>query len=382
MSRSIYLDNSATTAMLPEVIAKMQPFFADRYGNPSSIHGIGQAVRAPMEEARISVAAALKVDPVRIIFTSGGTESNHLAVIGAALANRDAGQEIIISRIEHPAVAGAAEFLRELGFTIRYLPVDQTGKVILDELVAMLTNKTILVSIIYANNEFGTIQDITVIGNLLRERGILFHTDAVQAFPVIAINAAEFPVDLLSVSAHKLNGPKGVGALYVRKGVKLQPLFVGFQERKRRAGTENVAGIIGFAEACRILLENRDEKLTQFVKYRNYMLEQLALELKPEEYRVNGHLTDVVPSILNLSFPGIDSHTMITLLDLKGVAVSGGSACAAGTTDISKVMQALNLPEEIVKSTIRISYGILNTMEEVELGTRVLVNLVKSRRSG
>ncbi len=380
MGKSIYLDNSATTALLPEVIAKMQPFYAERYGNPSSIHRFGQLVRTPMEEARICVAAALNVDPVRIVFTSGGTESNHLAVIGAALGKREFGEEIIISRIEHPAVSGAAKFLQELGFKVKYLPVNQEGKVLLDELSAMLTEETTLVSIIYANNEFGTIQDITAIGNLLSERGILFHTDAVQAFPVIDIKAAELPVDLLSISSHKINGPKGVGALYIKKGVKVQPLFVGSQERKRRAGTENVPGIIGFGEACRILTAKRDEKYEQFESYRNYILEQLMLELSPEEYHVNGHLKDLVPSILNLSFPGIDSHTMITLLDLKGIAISGGSACAAGYTGTSDVMKALNLPEEITDSSIRISFGILNTMAEIELATRELINLIKSRR--
>ncbi len=380
MSKPIYLDNSATTALLPEVIAKMQPFFAERYGNPSSIHQFGQAVRAPMEEARISVAAALNVDPVRIVYTSGGTESNHLALIGAALANREQGEEIIISQIEHPSVIGAAQFLQGLGFKIKYLPVDQAGKVLLDELKVMLNDRTILVSVIFASNEIGTIQDISAIGNLLRERGILFHTDAVQAFPVLDIRITELPIDLLSISAHKINGPKGVGALYIKRGVKLQPLFVGSQERKRRGGTENVAGIVGLGEACRILIARRDEKYAQFTSYRRYILEQLMLELKPEEYRINGHLTDTVPSILNLSIPGIDSHTMITQLDLKGVAISGGSACAAGTTGISDAMSALNLPDDIVKSSIRISFGILNTMEEVELATRYLVNLVKSRR--
>lgn len=380
MSKPIYLDNSATTALLPEVIAKMQPFFAERYGNPSSIHQFGQAVRAPMEEARISVAAALNVDPVRIVYTSGGTESNHLALIGAALANREQGEEIIISQIEHPSVIGAAQFLQGLGFKIKYLPVDQAGKVLLDELKVMLNDRTILVSVIFASNEIGTIQDISAIGNLLRERGILFHTDAVQAFPVLDIRITELPIDLLSISAHKINGPKGVGALYIKRGVKLQPLFVGSQERKRRGGTENVAGIVGLGEACRILIARRDEKYAQFTSYRRYILEQLMLELKPEEYRINGHLTDTVPSILNLSILGIDSHTMITQLDLKGVAISGGSACAAGTTGISDAMSALNLPDDIVKSSIRISFGILNTMEEVELATRYLVNLVKSRR--
>lgn len=380
MSKPIYLDNSATTALLPEVIAKMQPFFAERYGNPSSIHQFGQAVRAPMEEARISVAAALNVDPVRIVYTSGGTESNHLALIGAALANREQGEEIIISQIEHPSVIGAAQFLQGLGFKIKYLPVDQAGKVLLDELKVMLNDRTILVSVIFASNEIGTIQDISAIGNLLRERGILFHTDAVQAFPVLDIRITELPIDLLSISAHKINGPKGVGALYIKRGVKLQPLFVGSQERKRRGGTENVAGIVGLGEACRILIARRDEKYAQFTSYRRYILEQLMLELKPEEYRINGHLTDTVPSILNLSILGIDSHTMITQLDLKGVAISGGSACAAGTTGISDAMSALNLPDDIVKSSIRISFGILNTMEEVELATCYLVNLVKSRR--
>lgn len=380
MKKLIYLDNSATTPVLPEVQAKMQPFWADRFGNPSSIHQFGSASRIPIEDARIEVAKLLGAEPARIVFTSGGTESDYLAVVGGALANRDQGDEIIISAIEHPAVVYAAAFLRDLGFKILEAPVDQTGKVLLSELEGLLTERTVLVSIIYANNEFGTIQDIEAIGELLTAKGILFHTDAVQALPVIAIDVASLPVDLLSISAHKVNGPKGVGALYIKKGVQVTPILAGTQERKRRGGTENVPGIVGFGEACRILSMTRAAKLQQFSEFRSYVIDQLAKELQPNEYRVNGHETDVVVSILNLSFPGIESHTLITLLDLKGIAISGGSACAAGSLGTSKVMEALGLEPEIVKSSIRLSFGVTNTLEEVARATKELINIVKSRR--
>jgi cysteine desulfurase len=380
VKKLIYLDNSATTPVLPEVQAKMQPFFAERFGNPSSIHQFGSSARIPVEDARIEVAKALHVEPARIVFTSGGTESDYLAIVGAALANRDKGDEIVISTIEHPAVVNAAAFLQELGFTVKQVAVDQTGKVSVADLAALLTDRTVLVSIIYANNELGTVQDIAVIGDLLAEKGVLFHTDAVQAFPVLTLDLSSLPVDLVSVSAHKINGPKGVGALYIKKGVKVSPLFAGTQERKRRGGTENVPGIVGFGEACRLLTAGKDAKYQEFSAFRTYILEQLMTELRSEEYVVNGHKIDVVTSILNLSFPGIDSHTLITLLDLKGIAISGGSACAAGSLGTSKVMEALGLAPEIVKSSIRISFGITNTLEEVREATREMLNIVKSRR--
>ncbi len=380
MKSLIYLDNSATTPMLPEVQAKMQPFWADRFGNPSSIHQYGSSARIPIEDARIEVAKLLGAEPARVVFTSGGTESDYLAVVGGALANRDQGDEIIISAIEHPAVVYAAAFLRELGFKVLEAPVDQTGKLVISELEALLTDRTVLVSVIYANNEFGTIQDVEAIGELLADRGILFHTDAVQAFPVLDIDVTNLPIDLLSISAHKVNGPKGVGALYIRKGVQITPILAGTQERKRRGGTENVPGIVGFGEACRLLGEMGAAKFQQLSEFRSYVIDQLAQNLDPHEYRVNGHETDVVASILNLSFPAIDSHTLISLLDLKGIAISGGSACAAGSLGTSKVMEALGLEPEIVKSSIRLSFGVTNTQEEVAKATSELINIVKSRR--
>lgn len=380
MKSLIYLDNSATTPMLPEVQAKMQPFWADRFGNPSSIHQYGSSARIPIEDARIEVAKLLGAEPARVVFTSGGTESDYLAVVGGALANRDQGDEIIISAIEHPAVVYAAAFLRELGFKVLEAPVDQTGKLVISELEALLTDRTVLVSVIYANNEFGTIQDVEAIGELLADRGILFHTDAVQAFPVLDIDVTNLPIDLLSISAHKVNGPKGVGALYIRKGVQITPILAGTQERKRRGGTENVPGIVGFGEACRLLGEMGAAKFQQLSEFRSYVIDQLAQNLDPHEYRVNGHETDVVASILNLSFPAIDSHTLITLLDLKGIAISGGSACAAGSLGTSKVMEALGLEPEIVKSSIRLSFGVTNIQAEVAKATSELINIVKSRR--
>ncbi len=381
MIKQIYLDNSATTPVNKDVLAKMLPFYTELFGNPSSIHKIGQLVRIPIEDARINVANALHTEPVRIVFTSGGTESDYSAVVGLALANKDKGNHLIVSQIEHSAIMEATNLLKDLDFEITYLSVDNAGKINMDELKASIRDNTILVSIMYVNNEVGTIQSIDEIGYFLRGKGIYFHTDAVQAFPIMDVDISKLPVDLLSISSHKINGPKGVGALYIRKGVKLTPLIGGTQERSRRGGTENVPAIIGFGEACRILTENRDKKTEKILRLKNYMIKMWKKELGENSFVINGHSIETVPSILNLSFLGIDSHTMIMSLDTKGIAVSGGSACASGSINVSRVIKALNLPDEITNSSIRISFGIDNTDEEIEKATKEIINIVKSRKT-
>lgn len=381
MIKRIYLDNSATTPVDKRVLAKMLPFYSDLFGNPSSIHRMGQAVRIPIEDARINVAKALHTEPARIVFTSGGTESDYMAVVGFALANKDKGNHIIISQIEHSAIIEATNFLKDFGFEITYLSVDKTGRINMEELKSSIKDNTILVSIMYVNNEIGTIQSIDKIGNLLKSKHICFHTDAVQAFPIIDFDISKLPIDLLSISSHKINGPKGVGALYIRKGIKLKPLIGGTQERLRRGGTENVPAIIGFGEACRILTDSRNEKIKKIIGFKNYMIDKLDEELGDNSFVVNGHSIDTVPSILNVSFIGIDSHTMIMNLDTKGIAVSGGSACASGAINISRVIESLGLPDAVMNSSIRISFGTCNTDEEIVKATKEIINIVKSRKT-
>lgn len=379
MKEQIYLDNSATTPVHPKVFEKMTPYLTDRFGNPSSIHSVGRAVKIPVEDARKNIAEALNTAPPRIIFTSGGTESDYNAILGVAFANQDKGKHIIISDIEHSAIREATKFLGGFGFETTKLAVDQYGKVNINELKEAIRQDTILVSIMHVNNEIGTIQPVEEIGNLLSEKGINFHTDAVQSFPILNIDLEKMPVDMLTISSHKINGPKGVGALYVKDGVKFTPIIGGTQERSRRGGTENVPGIIGFGEAVRILNETKEEKYQKFVQFRSRAIEIWKTELGEERFVVNGHPTDVVPSILNVSFLGIESHTMIMSLDMKGIYVSGGSACASGAIDISRVIKSLNVEDEVARSAIRISFGMTNTLEQVERAAKEIANVVKGR---
>lgn len=381
MKKQIYLDNSATTPVHPEVYEKMLPYFTEKFGNPSSIHKTGQIVRLAIEDARANVAEALHTQPARITFTSGGTESDILAIVGYALAHENEGKHIIVSAIEHSAVIEATKTLENFGFNITYLTVDKYGKINLDELKESICNDTILISVMYVNNELGTIQPIEEIGNIAKENDICFHTDAVQAFPIMDIDVSKLPVDLLTISSHKINGPKGIGALYVKKGVKIMPLLGGSQERSKRGGTENVPAIVGFGEATRILMNSREEKIAKANEFRNLLITKWKESLGEDLFIINGHPTDTVPNILNVSFLGVESHTMIVKLDMKGIAVSGGSACAAGALDISRVVKALNIDEKITRSSIRISFGIENSIEEIEKTAKEITNIVKSRLS-
>jgi len=376
----IYLDHAATTPVHPQVFEKMAPFLQGKFGNPSSVHSFGQMVKLPLEDARVFVARALNTHQSRITFTSGGTESDMQALIGVALANQEKGKHIVISSIEHSAVMEGTKWLQALGFETTIVPVNSQGMVSLDQVEDAIRPDTILISIMYVNNELGTIQPIEKIGHFAQERGILFHTDAVQAVPILKLDLAELPVDLVTISSHKINGPKGVGALYLREHVPFKPLFGGSQERSRRGGTENVPGIIGFGEAAKILKNNLEEKYTHAKQFRELMLKLWEEELGYESFIINGDLENSVPSILNISFLGVETQTMIMNLDMNKIAVSGGSACASGALTISRILQSLHLEEKVARSAIRISFGYGNSEEEVVHASSVIAKIVKQKR--
>lgn len=376
MSDMMYFDHAATTPLHPRVVEAMTPYLTKVFGNPSSVHGFGREARQALEQARDQIAAFMDADPQSLIFTGSGTEADNLAIIGGAMAQRERGRHIITSQVEHHAVLHACEYLEQEGFDLTYLPVDETGSVRLADVKAAVRPDTVLVSIMYGNNEVGTIQPIEEIGTFLREKDIIFHTDAVQAFSVLPVRIRQLPVDMLSVSAHKINGPKGVGALYVGKKVPISPIvFGGSQERKRRAGTENLAGIVGFAEATRVTAEEMDERVS---KYRR-MKEEMEAVWKEADiaYQINGHPEKVMPHVFNVSFIGIQTETMLMNLDLVKIAAASGSACTSGSLELSHVLVAMNLDESIAHSAIRFSFGITNTVEEAKRAAEAVASIVK-----
>lgn len=375
MSDMLYFDHAATTPVHPRVLAAMTPYLTQVFGNPSSVHGAGREARKALEQARDTIAGFMDADPQSLIFTSGGTEADNMAIIGGAMAQRERGRHVITTRIEHHAVLHACEFLEQAGFEVTYLPVDRTGSVRLEDVKQAVRPDTVLVSIMYGNNEVGTIQPIEEIGAFLREKGIIFHTDAVQAFGVLPIRARQLPVDMLSVSAHKINGPKGVGALYLARKVPISPiLHGGSQERKRRAGTENLAGIVGFAEAVKVAAEEMADRVAKYGEMKAAML--AVWEEEGISYHVNGHPTNVMPHILNVSFPGVHTETMLMNLDLSRIAAASGSACTSGSLELSHVLVAMQLEDEIARSAIRFSFGITNTVEEARQAAQTVVQIV------
>lgn len=376
---AVYLDHAATTPVHPDVREAMLPFLGSEFGNPSSIHRFGRDVRAAIDEARDAVATGLNTEAKRIVFTSGGTEADNLAVIGAAVANRDKGQHVITTAVEHHAVLEACHYLEEIGFNLTYVPVDETGLVHVQTIQEAITDETTLISVMFGNNEVGTVQPIAEIGRLAREHGIILHTDAVQAFGVVPIDVSALPVDLLSVSAHKINGPKGVGALYVRQDVPFTPrLFGGSQERKRRPGTENVPGIVGFGKAVEIVQNELGDKGKTLFKLRQAMVD--VWEASGIEFVINGNTHACLPHILNVSFIGVDTESMLMNLDLEGVACSSGSACTAGSLEVSHVLKAMQLPEDVTASAVRFSFGLGNTVEEVQSAAETAVKIAKRLR--
>ena len=377
----IYLDHAASTPVHPEVAQEMLQVMTNTYGNASSVHGFGRAAKQIVSGARDRMAARLGCHPNELVFTAGGTESDNMALFGAAEAMKEKGRHIITSSIEHHAVLHACEALEKRGYEVTYLPVDTEGQVQLDDLRGAIRNDTILISIMFGNNEVGTLQPITSIGELARERGILFHTDAVQALGGVEINCHELPVDLMSFSAHKINGPQGIGALYVRQGTRLEPLLHGgLQERKRRAGTENLAGIAGFGKAVELATDKLAERTESLQALRTAFIAALTEQAGSDAFTINTPLKQSLPHILNLSFPGITSETMLMNLDMERIAAASGSACTSGSLELSHVLQAMNLPQNVQQSAIRFSFGLGNTTEEIEQTAQKIATILKRLR--
>lgn len=373
----IYLDHAATTPVHPEVLSTMVKVMEAEYGNPSSIHHFGREARKILDDTRHALAVSIGTKANNIIFTSGGTEADNLAIIGYAENNRAKGNHIITSQIEHHAVLHSCEELEKRGFEVTYLPVDENGRVSENTVLQALREDTILVTIMQGNNEVGTIQPIKEIGALLSGHQAVFHTDAVQAYGIEKLNVDELQVDLLSVSAHKINGPKGMGFLYIRDGIKLaRQLFGGEQERKRRAGTENVAAIAGFRKAVELSSREIDSKRTAYNEFRNIFINKL--ETSGISFHQNGLLENSLPHILNLSFPGTNVEAMLVNLDLAGVAASSGSACTAGSIDPSHVLVAMFGKEsDRLTNSIRFSFGLNNTREQVEKAAEETAKIVQ-----
>lgn len=377
----IYLDHAATSPLHPEVRSAMEPYLGEYFGNPSSLHAKGREARSAVERAREKIASTLHVKPEEVIFTGGGTESDNLAVKGVAFARQEKGKHMITSSIEHHAVLHACEALRHLGFEVTYLPVDGKGRVSPDDLKRAIRPDTILVSIQAVNNEVGTIQPIEEIGKICRESGVFFHTDAVQMLESARIGIGDLPIDLASFSSHKMNGPKGVGALYVAKGVPLFPLLHGgVQEGKRRAGTENVAGIVGFGEAFTLTYAQSAQHNEEYLQYRRWLLS--AFDEVGLTYIVNGDEENFSPHILNVSFPGVNRDTLLIRLDMEGIAASAGSACTAGSLEPSHVLQAMGVSPERLSSAIRFSFGYGNTLQEIRTAGEKIIRIVKELQKG
>ena len=371
--KKIYLDNNATTPLHPEVLEAMLPGLRENYGNPSSIHSFGRSARVQLDEAREKVAHLINAQSSEIIFTSGGTEANNLALLGVAF--RDKEKKIITSKTEHPSVLNPCRQLEEQGVEVHYLDVDGLGRIDMDDLETQITESTALISLQHANSETGVLQDIKRASEIARNKGVLFHTDAVQSVAKMPFDLKDYPVDLLSISAHKFYGPKGVGALYLRKGTPalFSPVCGGNQEKKRRGGTENVAGIMGFGKACELATEKMDE-VSKLADLRDYFLSRVC-ELIPRT-EVLGDKANRLPNTLNLSFDGVEGDTLLIAMDMEGVAVSTGSACSSGTGSPSSVLRAMGIPDERINSSIRFSLGCGISKSDLDLVVGALVKAV------
>ena len=373
----LYFDNSATTKTDNRVVDTMMPYITNNFGNASSIYSIGRQSRSAIENARTQVSKALNCSASEIYFTSGGTESDNLAIIGIATAYKKNGNHIITSTIEHPAVLNTLERLKKQGFDITYIDVDKNGIIDVDKLENAITDKTILITIMFANNEIGTIQPIEKIGKIAKAHKIVFHTDAVQAIGHIDIDVNKLNIDSLSLSGHKIYGPKGIGALYIRKGVKCDPLILGgHQERDHRAGTENVAGIVGLGKAIELLNGLDNELISQL---RDHTLYRITNEISG--VTVNGSMEHRLPNNINISIDGISGEALLFNLDLKGICASSGSACSSGSLEPSHVLTAIGVPEKLAKSSLRITLGKYNTLEECDFLVDVLKEIVLRLRN-
>ena len=360
MSKLIYLDNAATTSVKPEVFEAMKPYYLENYSNPSSVYSFAGEAKKAMEDARKVIADSLGAAATEIYFTGGGSESDNWVLKGVAEAYQSKGKHIITSKIEHHAILHTCEYLEKRGFEVTYVDVDEDGKVKLDDLKAAIRPTTILISVMFANNEIGTIQPIKEIGEIAHEHGILFHTDAVQAFGQLPINVDECHIDMLSASGHKFNGPKGIGIMYIRTGVKIRSfIHGGAQERKRRAGTENVPGIVGIGTAAKRAAANMEERTAKEREVRDYLIDRVLNEIP--YCRLNGHRTDRLPNNANFSFQFVEGESLLIKLDMKGICASSGSACTSGSLDPSHVLLAIGLPHEIAHGSLRLTLN-----EEIE----------------
>ena len=380
MERLIYLDNAATTKTAPEVVEAMLPYFTEHFGNPSSVYGFAAANKEVITRQREIIADTLGAKSNEIYFTAGGRESDNWALIATAEAYASKGKHLITSKIEHHAILHTCEYLEKKGFEVTYLDVDENGIVDLEQLKSAIREDTILISIMYANNEIGTIQPIREIGAIAHEHGILFHTDAVQAFGQVPINVDEDQIDMLSASGHKLNGPKGIGFLYIRKGVKIRSfIHGGAQERRRRAGTENVPGIVGFGKAVERAVSTMEARTKKERELRDYLIERIEKEIP--YCRLNGDRTKRLPNNVNFSFRFIEGESLLIMLDMKGICASSGSACTSGSLDPSHVLLAIGLPHEIAHGSLRMTLSEETTKEDLDYVVENLKEIVSNLRS-
>ena len=380
MDKIIYLDNAATTKTAKEAVDAMLPFFTEHYGNASSIYSLGAESKKAMTQAREIIAESIGATPAEIYFTAGGSESDNWALVATAEAYASKGKHIITSRIEHHAILHTCDYLKTRGYEITYVDVDENGVIKLDELKKAIRPDTILISVMFANNEIGTIQPIKEIGEIAKEHGILFHTDAVQAYGHVPINVDEDHIDMLSTSGHKINGPKGIGFLYIRKGIKIRS-FVhgGEQERSRRAGTENIPGIVGYGAAVKRAFESLTERMNKETRLRDYLIGRIEKEIP--YCRLNGDRVKRLPNNVNFSFQFIEGESLLIMLDMKGICASSGSACTSGSLDPSHVLLAIGLPHEIAHGSLRLTLSEENTKEEIDYVVDSIKEIVNKLRS-
>ena len=379
MKQIIYLDNAATTKTAPEVVKAMLPYFSEHYGNPSSIYSLGTESKKAVSGVRESIAKSLGAATNKIYFTAGGSEADNWAIKATAEAYAQKGKHIITSAIEHHAVLHTCEYLEKRGFEVTYVGVDENGILKLDELEKAIRPDTILISVMFANNEIGTIQPIKEIGRIAKEHGVLFHTDAVQAYGQLPINVDEYQIDMLSASAHKLNGPKGIGFLYIRKGLKTRSfIHGGAQERSRRAGTENVPGIVGLGAASARAFSRMEEKTKKEIELRDYLIRRIEEEVP--YCRLNGDRTRRLPNNVNFSFRFVEGESLLIMLDMRGICASSGSACTSGSLDPSHVLLAIGLPHEIAHGSLRLTLSEENTKEELDTTVEAIKEIVARLR--
>jgi cysteine desulfurase len=377
--RKVYFDNAATTRVKDEVIEEMQKYYSELYGNPSSIYNFGQLAKKAVESSREKVARLLNSNPDEIYFTGGGSEADNWAIKGILSANEKKGNHIITTKIEHHAILHTCEYLEKKGAEVTYLDVDENGLIDLKQLEESIKDNTVLISIMFANNEIGTIQPIKEIGEIAKKHDIYFHTDAVQAVGNEVIDVKDMNIDLLSLSAHKIHGPKGVGALYIKKGTRIHNLIHGgAQEKKKRAGTENVPGIAGLGRAADIAYNNFDQKREKLIKLRDRLIEKIDKEIP--ECQLNGHREKRLPGNVNFSFKYIEGESLLLYLDMEGISASSGSACTSGSLDPSHVLMSIGLPHEIAHGSLRLSLSDYNTEEDVDYTVEKLINVVKRLR--